>query len=332
MTIDETEAQPPSPPPVGEAPPFLTRRPKPEPPVLKALALYLFLIFVGAALIAPRFHASVQFLADGHFRLRGLAEAPFHKYVTRCLQLLALVGLPSFLKALRIPSGEALGLRAGPTRVLEWFQGLAWGAAATILIAVFALTFHSRTLALEHSPAEWSRQLKGALIAAILVSIIEEIIFRGALFGTLRRRYSFWPAALIGSGVYAILHFFQKPSELDQVYWYSGFVVLGEMLGGFTQWRALIPGFLNLVLLGLILALAFERTGAIFFSMGLHAGVVFCGVKYFSFLLKETPGASPWIWGSSKLIDGWMTGLLLAAILAVLYRTLPNWNPREHDS
>src|SRR5437868_3283082 len=77
--------------------------------VLASIALYLLIVFAAGALIAPRLHASVEFAAAPHWRVRralgsfyeyprsfleSLARQPFHRFVSRCLLLMALVGLP----------------------------------------------------------------------------------------------------------------------------------------------------------------------------------------------------------------------------------------------
>ena len=40
----------------------------------------------------------------------------------------------------------------------------------------------------------------------VYAPVLEEIAFRGILFGTLRRKFSFAPAALIGALVFAVAH------------------------------------------------------------------------------------------------------------------------------
>src|SRR5206468_135810 len=111
----------------------------------------------------------------------------------------------------------------------------------------------------------------------------------------------FWPAALISSGFYALVHFFQQPATSDTVEWFSGFTTLGQMFRGFTEWHSLFPGFLNLTLIGTILALGFERTGSLLFSIGLHASLIFW-VKSVSFATKPIESGNSWLWGTNKLV------------------------------
>lgn len=74
----------------------------------------------------------------------------------------------------------------------------------------------------------------------ILTPIFEEIIFRGLLFKGLRRRYSFWIAAIASSLLFAVAH---------------------------MQWNVAVDTFA----LGLILCYLVEKSGSIVPSILLHA-------------------------------------------------------------
>jgi hypothetical protein len=84
----------------------------------------------------------------------------------------------------------------------------------------------------------------------------------------------------------------------------------------------MIPAFLNLVLIGMLLALVFERTASLLFSIGLHAGFVFW-VKSLGFITDQATSESTTLWGSDKVTDGWMTTLVLLVIFFFIDRTLP---------
>jgi hypothetical protein len=83
----------------------------------------------------------------------------------------------------------------------------------------------------------------------------------------------------------------------------------------------LVPGFFNLALAGALLGLAYQRTGNLYFSIGLHAGWIFWLKSYGAFT-AAAPGASEWFWGTSKMIDGWLAFFVLALMLA-LFKFLP---------
>jgi membrane protease YdiL (CAAX protease family) len=294
---------------------------KPAEP-LAVIILYLLAVFLGAALIAPRFHATAQFLAEHNHYFDWLAQQPFHRYVNRSLQLLALVGLPAFVKALRFKSAQELGLRFRSRDWIEAAQGLGWGFAAISIATALAISFGARVLDPERSSEQILRHIRNTIPVAVLVACLEELLFRGALFGGLRRRYSFWAAAILSSAFFGIVHFLARPKDAGIVEWNSGLIILGQMLSGFTEWKLLFPGFLNLSLTGILLALCYERTRTLLFPIALHAALIF-GVKSVGFATKTIDAANSWVWGSSKLVDGWATAFVLVAIIFALKGTLP---------
>lgn len=83
---------------------------------------------------------------------------------------------------------------------------------------------------------------------AVLPPLAEEILFRGFMFTGLRRKFSFWPVALITSGLFAILHL--------------GFGDSAPLL-----WVAAVDTFL----LAIMLSYLREKTGTIWSSVLIHA-------------------------------------------------------------
>jgi hypothetical protein len=76
-----------------------------------------------------------------------------------------------------------------------------------------------------------------------LAPISEELFFRGFLFGGLRGKLSFWPAALISGAFFGSIH----------------------LLGG--SWEVIPP----LAVFGILLAWLYERTGSIGPPILMHA-------------------------------------------------------------
>jgi membrane protease YdiL (CAAX protease family) len=146
--------------------------------------------------------------------------------------------------------------------------------------------------------------------------VLEEILFRGGLFGGLKKIFN-WPFALIASSViYALAHFLHRAEFTGAVAWNSGLVLLPRMLGSFADFQAFMPAILNLTLAGILLGLAYQRTGNLYFSIGLHAGWIFW-LKTYGAFTAVTPHAGLWFWGTDKMIDGWLAFIVLVATLAV---------------
>jgi uncharacterized protein len=284
-------------------------------PVL-LLVLYFAAVFLGGALLAPWLHALVQMMAQDLPSLQGLAGAPFHRYMTRCWLIAGVLGLWPLARALGLDSREKLGLQAvgnGRTGVLA---GFALGFVTLALAAGLTVGFGPRSWNLDHSIGVWAEYLFKAAAAAVVVAVIEELFFRGLLFGALRQSMG-WPGALVSSGlVYAFLHFFERAVHEGPVTWSSGLALLPRMLRGFGDVEALLPGFFNLMLAGGLLGLAYQRTGDLRFAIGLHAGWIFW-LKSYGLLTRagDDGSVATWLWGTGKLIDGWMClPLLLAAV------------------
>lgn len=298
---------------------------RPTGEIIRALASYIGMVFLVGALIAPWVYLAVQQFAPES----SLSEQPFHRYVNRCLLILALAGLYPLIRQLGISGVRSSGFGLRRKYAMDFAVGFVFGFGTLAIALAFGLAAGARTLELDHSGAAWLKHLKNAALAAVFAGFIEELLFRGAIFGGIRRQENFWKAALISSVFYGIVHFFERPVNPSEIRWNSGLLILGQMLRGFSDWQALVPGLLNLTLIGVILCLAFERRKSLLFPFGLHAGLIFW-VKMTSFVSEKKESASGWVWGSDKLVDGWLTFALLLALFTLFQRTIPE--RREHDT
>ncbi len=152
-----------------------------------------------------------------------------------------------------------------------------------------------------------------------MVAVLEEVLFRGAIFGGLKKIFHWVFALVVSSMIYAIVHFMRSADLPGPVTWLSGLRLLPLMLGGFADLHALVPGFFNLTLAGALLALAYQRTVNLYFSIGLHGGWIFW-LKSFAAFTQPVAGAGTWWWGTGKLIDGWFALLVLAGAMLIFTR------------
>ena len=196
-------------------------------------------------------------------------------------------------------------------------MGLTGGMVSLAVVALLSLGFGVRIWDSGHS---WSLLLSHALRAfgaAIAVSFMEELLFRGVVFGSLRRQFSFAPAALGSAVLYAMVHFFRRPEAPDSVDGWTGLEMLGRMLSGLSQPAQVFPGILTLGAIGWLLAWCRERTGALWLPLGLHAGWIFWFKSYTFFTTPVAQqGAPSWWWGSARLHDGWLTFAVIAITTA----------------
>jgi uncharacterized protein len=286
---------------------------------LRALAIFTLAVFGGGALLAPWLYWLTQVVAPGSH----LAGNPFHRFVHRSFLGLALAGIWPLLRNLGATSWHDVGLvnPRGKWRRVGMGFGLGFGSLA--VAATIALASHERDLDTSLAATRVAFKLFGAIGTAVVVSVLEEILFRGAIFGALRKIWDWRLALLVSSAIYAIVHFIGSAEPVGPISWTSGIQVLPRMLQGLVDWQMIIPGFFNLTLAGGMLALAYQRTGNLYLSMGLHAGWIFWRSAYGT-LTTEAPGGNTWFFGTAKLTDGWLALLVLSLALVVLVRLLAN--------
>jgi membrane protease YdiL (CAAX protease family) len=285
----------------------------------RALVIYVAVVFIGGALLAPWLYWLAQSWAQS---IPKIAGAPFHRFVDRSLLILALAGLWPLLRSLGATSLRELGLVAPYGQFKKFSGGLLLGFFSLAVVAGMAIGSGDRVFAQNLTAHKIVGTIFSAIATAAIVATLEEILFRGGIFGGLRRMI-YRPVALIASSaIYALVHFLQRAEISGAIHWNSGLILLPRMLGGFTDFHALVPGFFNLTLAGVLLGLAYQRTGNLYFSIGLHAGWIFW-LKTYGAFTADAPRAATWFWGSSKMIDGWPAFFVLAFTL-LIFTFLPS--------
>lgn len=141
------------------------------------------------------------------------------------------------------------------------------------------------------------------LFLGLWIGITEELIFRGFLLTTLAQNYSVWVAAMISSGIFAVLHLiWEQQNTLPQ-----------------------LPG---LWLMGMVLVLArWVDGGSLGLAWGLHAGWVWGLTCLDSAALLDYTGKGP-IWftgfgknplaGAAGIVCLLLTGILLQWFVPLL--------------
>jgi membrane protease YdiL (CAAX protease family) len=160
-----------------------------------------------------------------------------------------------------------------------------------------------------------------ALIGGLLIGLLEETFFRGALFAAVRGRNGLRSALFWSALLYALLHF-MKPHELPQGVafdWAGVWIMLTQVFIGAAQWQHL-DSLLALFLVGLFLALVRERSGHIGWCIGLHAGWVF--VIQLSRRLSDGDPSAPlaFLSGSYDGVIGWLAAFWIGLLAWVYWR------------
>ncbi len=283
------------------------------------LLCYIAGVFVVGALLAPWLFHLAQWAAGEFQVLHGLASQPFHRYVNRSLLVAALAGLWPLLRALNLADRPALGLVSPLAARRPLALGLALGFSSLLFAALLMTLAGVRNFNFSLTAPVLLKLLVSATLSAVAVALLEELVFRSVVFGALRRVWSLWPALLASSTLYSAVHFLARVEHTGTVGWNSGLALLPRMMGGLAVTETLIPAALTLVLGGIALGLAYQRTGNLWFAIGLHAGWVFW-LKVFKTVTTPGTAAASAFWGTEKLLDGWLAFLIMAAVIAVVAR------------
>src|SRR5215472_11443298 len=162
---------------------------------LRALVIYIVAVFIGGALLAPPLYWLVNSivhtfpkLAEAHF-IGHIAASPFHRYVNRALIGVALVGLWPLVKNLGFTSPHEIGLVKPRGQLKRLGAGFLLGLVSLAIIGGLAFALHARQMNPKVSGVDIVHKLFSALGTAIVVAVLEEILFRGALFGALRKAF-----------------------------------------------------------------------------------------------------------------------------------------------
>lgn len=281
-----------------------------------AILGYLAFVFGGGALVAPWIHYALQ---DSPPSL-GLSGMPFHLVVSRSLFGMALFGLYGFIRLLGAKASD-IGL-AHPLRNLRW---VAFGALAALLmlglLAGAAVAAGARHWAPPTSLGFHLSMAANILPAALVTAFLVELLFRGAVFGAVEKAASFSFALALSSALYAVVLSLATPANPSKIGWRSGLEMLELMVGGFAENDGILPALVINFALGLLLALFFHRTGTLYASIGLHAGILFFS-RWVAAVTPARPRADPWIWGGSDMLDGWAALGMLAAVLLLVAKFL----------
>ena len=308
----------------------------------KAIAIYLAAVFLSAALLAPLLWKAVApnlnkpeqehlTINQGVGFLKFLkTHNDFHRYVKRSMEGLALLGLWLLLRYTKVNSWRDIGW-VKPYGQWPWFgRGLLLGLASLAAAATVPLLVEAREFAHGQSLMWWAHKLSEIFAGALALALLEETLFRGALFGLLRRDFNWRWAALASSLLFAAAHFITQKPVVETITWTSGIATLPDMLESFWSTQFGPAKFTNLLLAGMTLCGLWQKTGNLYCSIGTHAGWIIC-FRINEFTTESLGGESSAIWGTEKISDGWMaTPLLLFMVWFIFRGSDPRPEKRAH--
>lgn len=278
-------------------------------PFTLRLTIALLLAAAAAALVAP--FAAIAVATAGY-------RFPFPRIFDRTVMLTLALMLMLWARQL----GVLRLLRRGFARPLghlgAMLRGLLVAAAVIAILLALGAAFGGRdAMRAGDALARAPRYVAGA----ILIAIIEEGFFRAFVLGGMLEDFGRYGALVVSAAVYALAHLVRSPARfyLARFDAAAGFHNLYLSLAQLTHPAAALPALIGLFLLGLVLGEAYLVTGNVYFSAGLHAGLVI-GVKLWPYSDAPRVALPHWIIGYDRpaLVSGaaaWAMALLILALV-----------------
>ena len=167
---------------------------------------------------------------------------------------------------------HSVGLHRPSTKsLLRWFL-----AAAIVVLPVvlffFVTGFRVRDTTVAFDSSVFLLLLLNLFISSWLVGFFEEVLFRGVMFAAAK---STLMAAILTSGLYALVHFIESPDVMiAKVGAFTGFVYVWEAFSGLAGIAKDLGSFATLFLIGLMLCWVRTRYG-LWACVAIHASWVF---------------------------------------------------------
>ncbi len=307
---------------------------------LKPLASLLLLFAAApllAALISPWVYMAIQSRAAGvlqwvqeceaagtHLFWADLADSvfdsPFRRVNDRVVLVLVLILLAPAYKLSGLHGRADFGVP--PRRD----GGRLFGAGLLVAALSMLLVYGAGLLAGVYAPAPLESGIGASvlkvILGALLIGVIEEILFRGFILNALRKSLGALPAVLLGSALFAAVHFIKPAEPAVTNRWFSGLLLLSSPFAqaGPTFW----PEVCTLFCMGTVLATLSLWTGSVYLAIGLHAGWVWIMMLFR--LFTDNQGHLTWLYGPGEWISkGWIGPLTALVVLAAVLVSRRKW-------
>ena len=282
------------------------------------IALYAVGAFVLGGALAGPLHALLHAM--------GIAPVDFPGFTLRLVQLFALLGLWPLLRILGLRGIGAWGLGQkfdSRTFISGVQKGFLAGALMMAALLAVLVAFGARSVGEHPAAVDWLPRLAGFLAAAVVVALVEEFWFRGALHSAFHRIGGAPAAICVVAALYAAVHFIEAgptfaPSETGIR---SGFEVIGDALGGLARSGSAGPAS-ALFAAGVLLGIVRYRQRGVAECIGIHAGWVLIN-KTGRTLTSPAPD-SGWFWLASGYdgVVGWGACALFSLVALLCWRLL----------
>ena len=205
-------------------------------------------------------------------------DLTFRRYINYATLIGGVITCFIYLKINNLLSFNAFGFGGKFNKFsINLFNGFLFGLTIMLIIEIilFLLKIHE----LDPYRGIWIFSnisfLYKSLLAALLIALVEELIFRGAFFSGLYKNTGAFIAVLFTSLVYAAVHFVRYPDLIIEtnIGWFTGIEMMPDAFRRFQEW-AIADYFLTLFIFGVLLGLLRLKHKNIAACIGAHTGVV----------------------------------------------------------
>lgn len=283
-------------------------------------AVVSFFIFITLVIITSPLLSYPVYLI-----LQNFIDISFYKLVHHVTLINGLIFSGVYLKYNQLYSKQAFGFGLAKKSFLkELLQGFVAGISilAFLKLVLILSGVHQITANLDYFWSNLWLILIKAVLTGLVVALIEETIFRGALFSALYKKTNALLAILLTSLVYAAVHFlkYKELSEGMVITWSTGLEMLPSAFSKLLYLN-IIDHFLTLFILGVLLSIVRLRNNNIALCIGIHAGIVMA-IKVSGKFSDYVPGNFyDFLVNASNQILGYLSFAWLLILVMLYWRT-----------
>ncbi len=282
---------------------------------MSVFVLYFLSTLALAGLLAP----------VSYFILDGMISYPFYRYINRSLMISAIVMLFVFRHGFRLEARwKALGFNWEFDTMRQIWSGIIIGGSSILFVVAMEWM-----LGVRHGggwdPWSIATAFFQGILTVILVSPLEEFIFRWMIQSRLTQPLQEWKGIMIGAVIFAVVHLFKVPQNFkpENVEWYSGYEGICLMFGPLFDFEDYGIKLISLWFVGVSLGILVLRTGTLWASIAMHGIWIFV-IQLASKLTVIPPGAES-IWRSRDIISGGVAMFTLAILTVVIWVFYPRY-------
>ena len=281
-------------------------------------SVLVFLAFIALAYVSGAICAYPLWLL-----LDPYLDLEYRKYLTYATLLNGIVISALFLRVSSLFSLKAFGFSGDIRRFVRLLmRAFGYGVLIILIIEItlYALGIHQLDSRRSYTLDVFAIRLLKALVTGLLISLLEESIFRGGLFAGLRQKAGTWLAVIMSSLLYAAVHFIRYgdvPAG-EEPGWATGLMMLPDAFQRF-DYLSILDYFLTLFAFGVLLALLRLRHGTLAASIGLHAGVV-AAIKLADYYgQRSEPGRFEFLVSQYNSTFGWLSVTVMLICISIYY-------------